>query len=225
MKLQGFVFGIRVNKSFYLEDKSGAIVDELLYNKNSQFGPSLFPTVQENNGIKRLFNEATGDKFVITHSDFIFEYSVRHDFNQEFQKYLESYRDLILKQVFKKFDVHFIARFGFIIKAQLDKNDAITNSVQDVIRNHHGSYVPDSFSLRYNVKEKKPIKLKDITTEDFDNIIVTYDKVNEDSPLMFSVDYQRYFKPELDKIDDSQVSYDTFCKKAYEQYKKVYFEK
>ena len=46
MKLQGFVFGIRVNKSFYLEDKSGAIVDELLYNKNSEFGPSLFPTVE-----------------------------------------------------------------------------------------------------------------------------------------------------------------------------------
>lgn len=225
MVLQGLVFGIRVNKSFYLEDKSGAIVDELLYNKNSEFGPSLFPTVQENNGIKRLFNEATGDKFVITHSDFIFEYSIKRDFDKEFYKYLESYKDLLLNHIFKKFDVHYIARFGFIIKAVLDKNDNITDSVQDVIRQQHNGFVPDSFSLRYNVKVKKPITIKGVTTEDFDNVIVTYDKADEDSPLIFSVDYQHYFKPELDKISDSQVSYEDFCKRSYEKYKSVYKEK
>jgi hypothetical protein len=222
MRLQGFVFGIRVNKSFYLEDKSGAIIDELLYNKDSEFGPSLFPTVQENNGIKRLYNEVTDDKFVITHSDFIFEYTAKCNFDEEFQKYLVSYKQQILNNVFKKFDVHYIARFGFIIKAIMEQSDPITTSVHDIIRQQHNGYVPDSYSLRYNVKEKKPITIKGITTEDFDNIIVTYDKANEDKPLMFSVDYQRYFKPELDKISDSQVSYDDFCKRAYKEYRSVY---
>ncbi len=224
MKLQGFVFGIRVNKSFYLEDKSGAIIDELLYNRNSEFGPSLFPTVQENNGIKQLINEKTGDKFVITHSDFIFEYTIRNDFDKEFQKYLDSYNSLIIKLIFNKFDVHYIARFGFIIKAELGKNDAITDAVQDVLKQHHVGYRADSYSLRYNVKEKKPIQIKSVITEDFDNTIVTYDKANEDGPLIFSVDYQKYFRPELNRISESQVPFETFCKKAYEQYKKVYYE-
>lgn len=57
MRLTGFVFGIRVNKSFYIEDKLGAITDFILYTKGTEFGPSIFPRVQEQNGAKILFNE------------------------------------------------------------------------------------------------------------------------------------------------------------------------
>lgn len=224
MKLLGFVFGIRVSKSFYLEDKMGAIVDELLYTKDSAFGPSLFPTVQEGPGAKMLYNQSTSDKLTVTHSDFIFEYTVRSDFEEEFKKYLDAFKNLIIKQVFKNFDVHYIARFGFIIKSELTKNDLITNSVHDIIKQNHNGFTPDSYSLRFNVKEKKPIKIKDIITEDFDNVIVTYDKPDEDSRLTFSVDYQKYFKPELNSISDSKISFDDFCKESYEKYKKAYCE-
>lgn len=222
MKLLGFVFGIRVSKSFYLEDKMGAIIDELLYTKGSAFGPAMFPTVQEGTGAKMLYNQSTGDKLTVTHSDFILEYTVKKDFDSEFKKYLEAYRDLITKQIFKNFDVHYIARFGFIVKAQLDTNDVITNSVHEIIKQNHNGFTPDSYSLRFNVKEKKPITIKGVTTEDFDNTIVTYDKSNEDNPLIFSVDYQKYFKPELDKISDSTISFEDFCKKSYDKYKQAY---
>lgn len=83
MKLQGLVFGIRVTNSFYLEDKLGAIVDELLYSKDSAFGPSMFPTVQESNSAKMLYNEKTGDKLTLTHSDFILEYTIQKDFEYD----------------------------------------------------------------------------------------------------------------------------------------------
>lgn len=225
MKLQGFVFGIRVSKSFYLEDKLGAIVDELLYSKDSAFGPSMFPTVQEGNNAKILYNNKTGDKLTLTHSDFIFEYTVQKDFDFEFSKFLDAYKNLITKQIFKNFDVHYISRFGFIIKAELERNDLITGSVYDIIRQNHNGFTPDSYSLRFNVKEKKPIKIKDIVTQDFDNVIVTYDKQNEESPLIFSVDYQKYYRPELNTIGDSKISFEDFCKNRYEKYKKAYCEK
>ena len=224
MKLKGFVFGIMVSKSFYLEDKMGAIVDELLYTKNSAFGPSLFPTVQEGPGAKILYNQATGDKLTVTHSDFIFEYTIRNDFDNEFLRYLDAFKNVVIRQVFKNYDVHYIARFGIIIKSELAKNDFITDSVHEIIKQNHNGFNPDSYSLRFNVKEKKPLKIKDIVTEDFDNIIVTYDKVNEDSPLTFSVDYQKYFKPELNTIGDSTISYEEFCKSSYRKYKKAYCE-
>ena len=169
-----------------------------------------------------LYNQSTGDKLTVTHSDFILEYTVKKDFDSEFKKYLEAYRDLITKQIFKNFDVHNIARFGFIVKAQLDTNDVITNSVHEIIKQNHNGFTPDSYSLRFNVKEKKPITIKGVTTEDFDNTIVTYDKSNEDNPLIFSVDYQKYFKPELDKISDSTISFEDFCKKSYDKYKLAY---
>jgi len=224
MKLQGFVFGIRVSKSFYLEDKMGAIIDELLYTKDSAFGPSLFPTVQEGQGAKMLYNQTTGDKLTVTHSDFIFEYTVKNDFDKEFKKYLDAFKNIVTKQIFKNFDVHYIARFGFIVKSELAKNDAITNSVHDIIKQSHNGFTPDSYSLRFNVKEKKPLKIKDIVTEDFDNIIVTYDKTNEDSQLTFSVDYQKYFKPELNSIIESTITFEDFCKSSYDKYKKTYCE-
>ncbi len=219
------MFGIRVSKSFYLEDKLGAIVDELLYTKDSAFGPSMFPTVQEGNGAKILYNEKSGDKLTLTHSDFIFEYTIQKDFDLEFKKYLEAYKNLITKQVFKNFDVHNVARFGFIIKAELEKNDSITNSVYEIIKQNHNGFTPDSYSLRFNVKEKKPIKIKEVVTQDFDNTIVTYDKPNEDSPLMFSVDYQKYYRPELNSISESTISFEDFCKSSYDKYKKSYCEK
>ena len=194
MKLLGFVFGIRVSKSFYLEDKMGAIIDELLYTKGSAFGPSLFPRVQEGTGAKMLYNQETDDKLTVTHSDFIFV------------------------------GVHYIARFGFIVKAELDKNDALTNSVHEIIQKNYNGFTPDSYSLRFNVKEKRPLKIKDIITEDFDNTIVTYDKSNENNSLVLSVDYQKYFRPELNEISDSKISFEEFCKNSFKMYKKDYCE-
>lgn len=224
MKLLGFVFGIRVSKSFYLEDKMGAIIDELLYTKGSAFGPSLFPRVQEGTGAKMLYNQETDDKLTVTHSDFIFEYTVKKDFDSELKKYLETFRDLVTKQVFKNFGVHYIARFGFIVKAELDKNDALTNSVHEIIQKNYNGFTPDSYSLRFNVKEKRPLKIKDIITEDFDNTIVTYDKSNENNSLVLSVDYQKYFRPELNEISDSKISFEEFCKNSFKMYKKDYCE-
>lgn len=225
MRLFGFVFGIRVSKSFYLEDKLGAIVDELLYTKNSAFGPSLFPIVQEVNGAKILFNQSTGNKLTITHSDFIFEYNIKNNFNSEFEHYLDAYKNVIIKKIFKNFDVHNISRFGFIVKAELSKNDTITDSVYDIIKQNQNNFIPDSYSLRFNIREKKPLTIKGVITQDFDNTIVTYDKINEENPLMFSVDYQKYFRPELNTINDSIVSFEEFCKKSFDCYKKKYIEK
>ena len=98
MRLTGFVFGIRVNKSFYIEDKLGAITDFILYTKGTEFGPSIFPRVQEQNGAKILFNEKSDNRFTVNHSDFIFDYSVKDNFDAELSKFLTSYSSIITKR-------------------------------------------------------------------------------------------------------------------------------
>jgi hypothetical protein len=64
-----------------------------------------------------------------------------------------------------------------------------------------------------------------MVTEDFDNRIVTYDRANGDSPLMFSVDYQKYYKPELQSIEDSMVTFEDFCNNSYKSYQSEYENK
>ena len=61
-------------------------------------------------------------------------------------------------------------------------------------------------------------------TEDYDNEIVTYDKPNSESPLSLSVDYQKYFKPELNIIEDATQDFETFCNNTLKVFKETYLE-
>lgn len=222
MHLTGFVFGIRVNKSFYIEDKLGAITDFILYTNGSEFNPSLFPQVQEHAGMKILVSDKTNNKFTINHSDFIFEYNVKNDFDSEFSKYLASYSDIISKQLFKKFGICNIMRFGFIIKAVADEKEELASNIEKLICQSYNDYDGDSLSFRFNVKVKRPLRIKDQVTEDFDNTIVTYDRASQGMPIMISADYQKYFRPELGNITEATQSFDTFCRNCYSQYKLKY---
>jgi hypothetical protein len=218
MKKKGFVFAIRIAKSFYVEDMLGAIIDEILYSEDSKFDAWMFPEVHEQQGVKLLFNRKTGNKFTINHSDFIFEYNVENDFEEEFHLFLKAFVDVIINRVFKKFKIQNISRFGFVIKSELQKNDDLLLQVSEIIKNSCDGLESNSLSLRYNIVKKKPLKLGKIVTKDFDNRIITYDRANSDSPLLFSVDYQKYYNPELQTIEDSIVTFEVFCNNSYKSF-------
>lgn len=222
MKLTGFVFGIRVNKSFYIEDKLGAITDFILYSKGSEFGPNVFPRVQEQGGTKILFHEKNENKFTISHSDFIFDYTIKDNFDTELSKFLSSYSSVITKRLFKDFQIHNIMRFGFVIKAEIDDKDDLTNGIHKLIQKSYLDYDGDSLAIRFNIKVKRPLKIQNTVTEDFDNTIVTYDKPNPESKMSLSVDYQKYFRPELGDINEAPQSFEDFCIACYKRYKETY---
>ena len=224
MNLTGFAFGIRVVKSFSIEDKLGAIIDEILYSDKSEFNEKMFTDLNENHNTKVLFNRnGDGNRFTITPRDFIFDYNIQNSFDSEFRKYLDSYIEVITKRVFKNFAIKNISRFGFIIKSSHDDKDPMLKEVSEVIKKYKG--VDDSLSLRFNVVTKKPLKMNnDFVTEDYDNEIVTYNKQNAYSPLVFSVDYQKYFKPELNIIEDSTQDFATFCNNAFNAFKTTYLK-
>lgn len=222
MKLIGFALGIRTVKSFSVEDKLGAIIDEILYSKNSEFNEKLFTEVRENHNTKLLFDPVGHNKFTITPRDFIFEYNIQKDFEAEIEKYLVSYVNVITKKIFKEYSIKNVSRFGFLVKCVLDTKDTLINEISEIIKKHKG--IDDSLSLRFNVITKKPLKLPKIITEDYDNEIVTYDKPDSNSPLNLSIDYQKYFKPELNIIEDATQDFETFCRNMLKVFKTTYLE-
>ena len=223
MKITGFAFGIRTVRSFSVEDRLGAIVDEVLYCPDSEFNEKLFPEVRENHNTKLLFDPINQNKFTITPQDFVFEYNIQNNFEQEFEKYLKSYVAVLTKKVFKEYKIKNISRFGFIIKSELNEKDSFLKDISNVIEKHKGS--DDSLSLRFNVVTKKPLKLPKLVTEDYDNEIVTYDKPKATSTLTLSVDFQKYFKPELNIIEDAPQDFETFCQNTLKVFKKSYLGK
>lgn len=223
MKQTGFAFGIRTVRSFSVEDRLGAIVDEILYSDSSEFNEKIFPEVRDNHNTKILFDPVTQNKFTITPQDFIFEYNVVNNFQSEFDKYLSNFNQIVINKVFDHFKIKNISRFGFIIKSELDGKDKFLQEISSVIKKHKGD--DDSLSMRFNVITKKPLTLTSMITEDYDNEIVTYDRTNAESPLIFSVDYQKYFKPELNIIADATISFDNFCKNSLTSFKTKYLSK
>lgn len=223
MKQTGFAFGIRTVRSFSVEDKLGAIVDEILYSDKSEFNEKMFPEVRDNHNTKLLFDPIKQNKFTITPQDFIFEYNVESNFQKEFDLFLNNFNDIIINKIFNNFKIKNISRYGFIIKSELDAKDKFLQEISSVIKKHKGD--DDSLSMRFNVITKKPLELPTMITEDYDNEIVTYDRINSNTPLIFSVDYQKYFKPELNIIADATVSFDKFCNNSHNLFKTNYNNK
>ncbi len=102
----------------------------------------------------------------------------------------------------------------------MTEKDKLLKEVSEIIKKHKG--IDDSLSLRFNVITKKPLKLPKIVTEDYDNEIVTYDKPNNESALSLTVGYQKYFKPELNIIDDATQDFETFCNNTFNVFKNTY---
>jgi len=147
---------------------------------------------------------------------------VKNDFDVEFENFLNSYIEILTKRIFKNFGVKNISRFGFIIKSVLTEKDELLSEVSKIIETRKG--IDDSLSLRFNVITKKPLKLPKFVTEDYDNEIVTYDKANTESPLNLTVDYQKYFKPELNIIEDAPQDFGTFCKNTLQVFNETYLK-
>lgn len=223
MNQTGFAFGIRTVRSFSVEDRLGAIVDEILYSDSSEFNEKMFPEVRDNHNTKLLLDPIKHNKFTITPQDFIFEYNVLNNFQSEFDRYLNNFNQIVINKVFDQFKIKNISRFGFIIKSELEVKDKFLQEISSVIKKHKGD--DDSLAMRFNVITKKPLTLPSMITEDYDNEIVTYDRTNSESPLIFSVDYQKYFKPELNIIADATVSFDKFCINSLTSFKTTYQNK
>lgn len=225
MKLTKFAFGIRFTKGFHIEDQLGSIVDEILYSENSTFNEMFFPEVQRGDGVRRLINHTTNNCMTISVKDIIFEYFIVNDFGKELDTYLKEFNKTIIKKIFEEYKVRNIARLGFIVFAELDKEDSLLDEVKTSIKKKYKIDSEESLSIRFNIINKKPLKIGNEVTEDFDNMIITYDKPQMNRNIIMAVDYQKYFNPALNVIDDSPIQYVDFCKKCFGNYKNDYEQK
>ncbi|MCB0541711.1 MAG: hypothetical protein KDE33_29680, partial [Bacteroidetes bacterium] len=101
MKLLGFVLGVRVNKSFSIEDKLGAIVDDILNHKNDTFSPDKFPRIRQSFDSRILLNESTGDILQLAPEGVVLEHYVEDSFDDELEVTLNAFEEIIIKGVLK----------------------------------------------------------------------------------------------------------------------------
>ena len=219
--LVSIAIGIRFRSNFSLEDKLGSVIDEILYAKDSFFNPRMFPRVLSDTTGKVLINEETGNSLRINASNVILELNIGEQIQIEnISEINNRFNKDLIKGVLEKFQVTQFNRIGYINRylfnvSELSKvfiNKTIGNTLEGV----------NDITLRFSKKLPllESVAKKDIN--DYDNVIYSIIKKIDREEIFFSVDFQRYFNPVLDRA--SQMEFPKFISEA-EQYNSLNYVK
>lgn len=205
--LVAIAIGIRFRANFALEDKLGKIVDDILYTKDSLFNPLMFPTVVSDPVEKRLINETTGDSLRINASNVILELNIGDSIKvTDVAKINDSFHRDIVKGVLEKSEVTQINRVGYINKYLFNIEELSNVFVNKTIGNTLEGV--NDINLRFSKKFPIQESLTKRNVNDYHNVIFNIIKKVDKEEIFFSVDYQRYFDPLLDRA--SQLEFPKF---------------
>jgi hypothetical protein len=212
--LDGIVLGVRFRPNFILEDKSGEIIDSILYSENTFFGTEVFPEVETSFEGKILFNRKSDDSFKINHANVVLqiEFKEKSKFNRNnTAELLDKFQSQILNGILNIYNVEDIVRVGYVQKYTFKNKDLAENFVKRTVGNLDSV---DDINLRFSKKIplKNSLVKKDIY--DYDNAIFNVIKKADSEEVSISLDYQSFFKPFLP--DSSSIPYKQFLEKAHQ---------
>lgn len=220
MKLTGFVLAVKYNRCFSIEDNLGSIVDDILLHQSKLFDEKFFENVNSYPNARVLLSKK-GHKMIINSDNIILEYDSKENFDNEFDKYLNAYDKIVLKEIYKNYNIQKINRFGCIFKCEMERGNTTFNKVYEFLKEETKNI--ESISFRYNKTTKKPSDLDGELRTDFENEIVTYDKPTTENTIKFFVDFQRYFNPPFKHIQDVKPDFVNFVKNSFKTFKDKYY--
>lgn len=206
----GFTIGIRFRNNFIIEDNYGAIIDSILYDKNSFFTPRKFPVVLSNENEKILWNENTKNRLIINPANIILDVADQKDISEE--NSIKIYGEHIVKEILSEYKVENVNRIGYVHKYFITDKEFREEFRKRVIPSKGKTL--SNLNLQFTQKipmlpEAKTHK----NVSDYYNVIYTFmDMVNDDRGLFLSVDFQRLFVPTLETIRG--LDYNQFISKT-----------
>lgn len=219
--LVGIVIGVRFRANFSIEDILGKIVDTILYSKNAYFDSNKFPHVKGRVTDRVLENPTTGDYLLLNNSNLILDVFFTDIFKKsDYDFIIEKFDEEIMKGVIQKHKIVDLMRIGLVRKYIIKDEDLAKNFI-DVTLNKSLKDVND-INLTFSKRIPRMSALSNVEVNDYDNVIFNVIKYASESELYISVDYQRYFKPFVQSIDE--VKYTNFIKDAFHYNEKNYFE-
>lgn len=209
--LIGIVIGIRYRANFSIEDSLGAIVDKILYDKNSFFNPKIFPLVQNTTIGRILINDNNSDKLTINNSNIILDLLFDGSFNKDnYELIVENFKQQIIDGLMKKYKITEITRIG-LVKRYLFPIEDLAQSFIDKTIGKTLKGIND-INLRFSKKIPSSDALVSKDLLDYNNVIFNIIKQSGKNELFTSIDYQKYFDPFLTSVDE--LKFNEFVKSA-----------
>lgn len=222
MKITGFVIAVRFIRSFVLEDNLGSLMDHIIKHPDKTFDEKFFPQYSPYQDARLLFDSKKDNKLTLNSENIVLEINTSDNFEKDFEKFVEAYDKVILKELFKQYNISKIDRFGCVLKTSEKDSCKIYKEIEDVITANGKK--TESLSVRFNCVKKIPQTIKGVITTDYENQIISFDRKSVDDNLSTFVDYQKYYQPPLEKITDAEISFINFCKTSLRNFKETYIK-
>jgi len=195
-KIIDITIGIRFQRSFRIKDVLGAITDKLVYSESSPLN-EYFERQTQNNSEMTLTNEQ-GSYLRVNTDDIILKHVIEKDIDKEL-KFLAEYLKYI-KKIIKKYNITGINRIGIIYNHKIENDQKKFINAISGITNSQFSDV-DDFSLSFSKKLSATSGVIKKGVNDYKNVIYLFRKISR-TELAIGLDYQKYFLPPLDDIED-----------------------
>lgn len=208
----GYVIGVRYRRTFTIADNLGAIVDDILQSKQSEFNARVFPYIQHTDRDEDILfdfeNNIPQNKLTINTSNIILD--VQNLDKISFENGLDAFRETILKYIMPTYSIGHINRIGFINRYILKDKEIIEKFVNGTV----GRGIDDVNDINLQFSKRIPL-MESLVKQDvnnYNNVIVNLIKKNAKDELFLAVDYQCYYSPMIER--SGQIEFDKFLKKA-----------
>lgn len=198
-KITYITIGIRIKRSFRMEDIAGNMIDDILNAEGSPFSDKTFPAVESSHLQKRLFNEETGEYLRINTDDIILNVRVERNFDVKIEWIKTDVLGYLGEHLFKKFDIKNIQRFGILFSHELKSSIKLRESITQLLT-EASVKKPDRIDISFSKKDTAVEGLLRSGVDDFKNKIYTLRE--SDEKIEASLDCQYYYTPLMEDLRD-----------------------
>lgn len=213
IQIEQVAFGVRFQPCFEIVDHVGSVIDRILRSSGSPFGPSTFPMSQREPGEHRLVNPETNDQIRLNQSDAILEMKVDTRKTSDIETLGRHFSAFVLESLRQVVHLSNISRYGVLFRLEECHSVLQETPAEHFIQQDFR----DARSLSLRFTKRLPV-LEALTkkgVDDYRNVIYTV-KQTEEAEVRIWVDYQEYFKPELDAKEWAQKPYEDFVSRGTE---------
>lgn len=195
-KITDITIGIRFQRSFRIKDVLGAITDKLVYFEDSPLNEYFERQTQ--NGSEMILTNEKGSYLRVNTDDIIFKHVVEKSIDKELE-FLKEYLKYI-KSIIKKYNITNVARIGIIYNHTVEEDQKkFTDAISSLTNNQLNDV--DDFSISFSKKISATSGVIQKGVNDYQNVIYLFRKVYDKS-LAIGLDFQKYFSPPLEEIED-----------------------
>jgi hypothetical protein len=205
-------FGVRYEPQFKVFDYLGELLDEVLRADGTPFGPDVFSQSQTD-GNERLLVSPEKKRFLrLNQQDTILVWELDTRKLDDVLALAKDFHEYVLTPLRKGTDVSSIQRYGMMLRLKKLtglKNPPLARYLSQDFTTSSLTTLAMHFTRRLPAHEALWRK----NVDDFRNVIYIVEEA-EKGETQFSVDYQEYFKPPLDRTDWNKRPFTDFSEQA-----------